>query len=100
MQLGPLMNGIVNNEVFLPSPAFTFRGTLELLAKYRIAAQEQGIDPLGWAFPPLRYAAVQVLAQAVEGAKSLDHTAIADYMRSHTFTPWSATSPSARTGNG
>ena len=31
------------------------------------------------------YAAGQVLAQAVDGAKSLDHKALADYMRSHTF---------------
>ncbi|MGB8551171.1 MAG: amino acid ABC transporter substrate-binding protein [Xanthobacteraceae bacterium] len=85
MQLGPLMNGIVNNEVFVPAPAFTFPGTLEVLAKYQTAAKTQGIDPLGWAFPPLSYAAGQVLAQAVEGAKSLDHKAIADYMRSHTF---------------
>jgi branched-chain amino acid transport system substrate-binding protein len=85
MQLGPLMNGIVNNEVFVPAPAFTFPGTLEVLAKYQTAAKTQGIDPLGWAFPPLSYAAGQVLAQAVEGAKSLDHKAIADYMRGHTF---------------
>jgi branched-chain amino acid transport system substrate-binding protein len=85
MQLGPLMNGIVNNEVFVPAPAFTFEGTKELLAKYQASAKTQGIDPLGWAFPPLAYAAGQVLAQAVEGAKSLDHKALADYMRSHTF---------------
>jgi branched-chain amino acid transport system substrate-binding protein len=85
MQLGPLMNGIVNNEVFVPAPAFTFDGTKELLAKYQASAKTQGIDPLGWAFPPLAYAAGQVLAQAVDGAKSLDHKALADYMRSHTF---------------
>jgi len=85
MQLGPLMNGIVNNEVFVPAPAFTFPGTLDLLAKYREAAKTQGIDPLGWAFPPLAYAAGQVLAQAVEGTKSLDHRKLADYMRDHSF---------------
>jgi branched-chain amino acid transport system substrate-binding protein len=85
MQLGPLMNGIVNNEVFVPAPAFTFEGTKELLAKYQASAKTQGIDPLGWAFPPLAYAAGQVLAQAVDGAKSLDHKALAEYMRSHTF---------------
>src|SRR5580692_10627772 len=85
MQLGPLMNGIVNNEVFVPAPAFTFPGTLELLAKYRAVAATQGIDPLGWAFPPLGYAAGQVLAQAVEGSKSLDHVTLAAYMRSHSF---------------
>ena len=85
MQLGPLMNGIVNNEVFVPAPAFAFPGTLEMLAKYREAAKTQGIDPLGWAFPPLAYAAGQVLAQAVEGAKSLDHRKLADYMRGNSF---------------
>jgi branched-chain amino acid transport system substrate-binding protein len=85
VQLGPLMNGIINNEVFLPAPAFTFPGTLELLAKYRVVAQRDGLDPIGWAFPPLGYAAGQVLAQAVEGAKSLDQATLAAYMHSHTF---------------
>jgi branched-chain amino acid transport system substrate-binding protein len=85
MQLGPLMNGIVNNEVFLPAKTFTFPGTLELLAKYQIRAKDQGIDPLGWAFAPLGYAAGQVLADAVAETKSLDNGTIAQYMRSHTF---------------
>jgi branched-chain amino acid transport system substrate-binding protein len=79
------MNGIVNNEVFIPAPAFTFPGTLEMLAKYRAIAKAQGIDPMGNAFAPLSYAAGQVLAQAVDGAKSLDHRTLADFMRSHTF---------------
>ena len=85
MQLGPLMNGIVNNEVYLPGPAFTFPGTLEVLAKYQAVAKTEKLDPIGWAFPPLGYAAGQVLAQAVEGTKGLDHVALAAYMRSHTF---------------
>src|SRR5271167_409674 len=84
-QLGPLTNGIVNNEVFLPAPSLVFPGTKELLAKYQAAAATQGIDPGGWAFPPLGYAAGQVLAEAVEGTKSLDHGKLAAYMRDHTF---------------
>jgi branched-chain amino acid transport system substrate-binding protein len=85
MQLGPLMNGIVNNEVYLPAPAFTFPGTLDVLAKYRAIAQREHIDPIGWAFPPLGYAAGQVLAQAVEGTKSLDQVKLAAYMHTHSF---------------
>jgi len=85
MQLGPLLNGIVNNEVFVPAPALTFPGTLEVLAKYQATARDKGIDPMGWAFPPMGYAAGQVLAQAVEGTKSLDHAVLAAYMRSHAF---------------
>ena len=85
VQLGPLMNGIVNNEVFLPAPAFTFPGTLEVLAKYRAVAQQERLDPIGWAFPPLAYAAGQVLGEAVEGAKTLDQVKLAAYMHTHSF---------------
>jgi branched-chain amino acid transport system substrate-binding protein len=84
-QLGPLMNGIVNNEVFLPAPSLVFPGTRELLAKYQAIAPREHIDPVGWAFPPLGYSAGQVLAQAVEATHSLDQRTIAAYMHSHTF---------------
>jgi branched-chain amino acid transport system substrate-binding protein len=84
-QLGPLMNGIVNNEVFLPGPAFTFPGTLDLLHKYQAVAKTQGLDPMGWSYPPLGYAAGQVLAQAVENTRSLDQVKLAAYMHSHAF---------------
>jgi len=85
VQLGPLVNGIVNNEVFVPGPAFTFPGTLDLLQKYKEVAKSQGLDPMGWSYPPLGYAAGQVLAQAVEGAKSLDQVKLAAYMHDHAF---------------
>ncbi len=85
VQLGPLMNGIVNNEVFLPASSLMFPGTRELLAKYQAVAKGAGIDPLGPAFPPLGYAAGQVLAEAVEGTKSLDQKTLAAYMHTHTF---------------
>ncbi len=85
MQLGPLMNGIINNEVFLPAKSLTFPGTNELLAKYQAVAKTQGIDPMGWAFAPIAYAAGQTLEQAVEGIKGTDQVALAAYMRSHTF---------------
>jgi branched-chain amino acid transport system substrate-binding protein len=84
-QLGPLANGIVNNEVFLPAPGLQFPGLKELLDKYHAAAATQGLDPGGWAFPPLGYSAGQVLEQAVEGAKTLDQVKLAAYMHDHTF---------------
>jgi branched-chain amino acid transport system substrate-binding protein len=85
VQLGPLMNGIINNEVYLPAPAFIFPGTLDVLHKYQAVAPGQGIDPNGWAFVPLGYAAGQVLAEAVEGTKGVDQTKLAAYMHSHAF---------------
>ncbi|HXR88182.1 MAG TPA: amino acid ABC transporter substrate-binding protein [Stellaceae bacterium] len=85
MQLGPLMNGIIVNTVFVPAPAFIFPGTKEMLAKYQAIAKEQQLDPLGWGFATLGYSAGQVLAAAVEGSKSLDHVELAKYMHTHEF---------------
>ncbi|HVA12500.1 MAG TPA: amino acid ABC transporter substrate-binding protein [Stellaceae bacterium] len=85
VQLGPLLNGVVITQGFLPAPTFNFPGVQELLAKYAQIAPKQGLDPLGWSFPPYGYAAGQVLQAAVEGTKSLDHAKLAAYMRSHEF---------------
>jgi branched-chain amino acid transport system substrate-binding protein len=83
VQLGPLLNGIINHEVFLPAKSLTFPGTNEFLAKYQEAAKSQAIDPMGWALAPIAYSAGQALAQAVEGAKTTDQTAVAAWLRSH-----------------
>jgi branched-chain amino acid transport system substrate-binding protein len=85
VQLGPLLNGWVITQGFLPAKPFLFPGTQALLDKYAKVAPSQGLDPLGWAFPPYGYAAGEVLQAAVEGTKSLDHAKLADYMRSHEF---------------
>jgi branched-chain amino acid transport system substrate-binding protein len=85
MQLGPLVNGIVNNEIFVPAPSFDFPGLAEMLKKYQAKAAGQGIDPLGYGFAPFGYAAGQVLAQAVEATKDLDHDRLAAFMHANTF---------------
>ncbi|MGZ3411386.1 MAG: amino acid ABC transporter substrate-binding protein, partial [Xanthobacteraceae bacterium] len=85
MQLGPLMNGIVISESFVPSAKLDFPGLHDMLKKYQAKAPELKIDPLGHGFTPFGYAAGQVLAQAVEGTKSLDHEKLADYMHKATF---------------
>jgi len=82
-QLGPIMDGLVIMESFVPS--FHFPGVADVLKRYRAAAAPEKIDPLGYAFVPFGYAAGQVLAQAVEGSKSLDHDKIAKYIHSHKF---------------
>ncbi len=85
MQLGPLLDGIVIMESFVPAPTFNFSGVADVLTRYRDKAKGQQIDPLGYAFVPFGYAAGQVLAQAVEGTKSLDHNKLAEYIHGHTF---------------
>jgi len=85
VQLGPLLNGIVNHEDFVPSPTFNFPGLKELLDKYQQLAIGQGVDPLGYGFAPFAYAAGQVIATAVANTDSLDHDKIATYIHGHTF---------------
>ena len=85
MQLGPLVNGLVIMESFIPAPTLDFPGLKAMLAKYQAKAPELKIDPLGYGFTPFAYAAGQVLAQAVEATKSLDHVKLAEYIHSHKF---------------
>src|SRR5882724_11424387 len=82
-QLGPAMNNIVIMESFVPS--FDFPGLQDFLAKYRAKAAGQQIDPFGHGFPPFGYAAGQILAQAVNATKSLDHDKIAQYIHATSF---------------
>jgi branched-chain amino acid transport system substrate-binding protein len=82
MQLGPLINGIVINESFVP--ALNFPGSAELLQKYQAKAPGLGIDPLGYGFAPFAYAAGQLIAKAVEETRSLDDDKLAQYLHSHT----------------
>jgi branched-chain amino acid transport system substrate-binding protein len=86
MQLGPLLNGIVFNENFAPSPKLLeLPGLREVMAKYQATAPALKIDPVGYDFIPFGYAAGQVLAQAVERTQSLDHDKLAEYMHANAF---------------
>ncbi|MCL4800914.1 MAG: amino acid ABC transporter substrate-binding protein [Burkholderiales bacterium] len=78
--LGPMLNGIVNYDFWVPEPTLKFSGVEEFLAKYREAAKGKGVDPYGHYLPPYAYAYLQVLGQAVEATKSLDHGKLAEHM--------------------
>ena len=84
-QLGPILDGLVIMESFVPAPTFNFPGVAEVLKRYRVIAAGEKIDPLGYGFVPFGYAAGQVLQQAVEGTQSLDQNKLADYMHTHKF---------------
>jgi len=83
--LGPLLNGIVNYDFWVPEPTLDFPGVKEFLAKYQEAAKGKGVDPYGHYLPPYAYAYLQVLGQAVEGTKSLDQDKLAKYIHENTF---------------
>jgi branched-chain amino acid transport system substrate-binding protein len=85
MQLGPILDGLVIMESFVPAPTFNFPGVADVLKRYRAVAAGEKIDPLGYAYVPFGYAAGQVLAQAVEETNSLDPDKLGAYMHSHKF---------------
>ena len=84
-QLGPLLNGWINYDFWLPVPKMEFAGVADLIKRYQARAAGEGVDPLGYYMAPWGYAQLEVLQQAVEGTKSLDDAKLGDYIRAHTF---------------
>jgi branched-chain amino acid transport system substrate-binding protein len=84
-QFGAKLNGIIDYDFWIPAPTLQFPGITDFLKKYQAKAPSEGIDPLGWYLPPFAYANLQVLGEAIEAAKTLDQTKLADYIRSHPF---------------
>jgi branched-chain amino acid transport system substrate-binding protein len=82
--LGPLLNGVINYDFWVPEPTLDFPGIKAFLARYEEAAKGKGVDPLGHYLPPFAYAYMQILGNAVESTKSLDQGKIADYFRKNT----------------
>jgi branched-chain amino acid transport system substrate-binding protein len=85
VQLGPIANGLVIVETFLPSPKLQFPGLDDMMKRYQAKAGELKTDALGYAFVPMGYAAGQVLAKAVTETKSLDHDKLAAYIHANKF---------------
>lgn len=83
LQLGPLLNGIVNYETWLPAKSMESDLINDVIKKYQAKAGAEGVDPLGYYIPPWAYAQMQVLAAGVEGAKSLDDAKIADWLHNN-----------------
>ena len=84
-QLGPLLNGIVNFETWLPVKSMEFPGAMELLKKYQERAPAAGTDPLGYYMPVWAYADLQVLGDAIAATQNLNDDVLADYIRKTTF---------------
>lgn len=83
--LGPLLNGFVNYEYWVPVPKLMFPGVQQLLNIYQARAGEAGVDLLGHYMAPLAYAQMQVVAQAVEATGGFDDASLSACARSETF---------------
>jgi branched-chain amino acid transport system substrate-binding protein len=84
-QLGPLINGYVSNEFYIPAPSLQFTGTKAMMDEYQKRAPGLGLDPLGYTYPPYAYAAGQILARAVTETKSFKDDVLADFIRKTSF---------------
>ena len=84
-QLGPLLNGFINFDYWLPIETMNFAGVSDFLAKYQARAQQEGVDALGYHIAPWAYAQLQVLQQAIAATGSLDDDKLADHIRRSTF---------------
>jgi branched-chain amino acid transport system substrate-binding protein len=84
-ELGPLLNGVVNYEYWLPAPKMMYPGVGEMIRKYQARAEAVGADPLGYYVAPQAYAQMQIVEQAIAGTASLDDTKLAQFTRENTF---------------
>jgi branched-chain amino acid transport system substrate-binding protein len=79
VSLGKSLNGIVNYNSYVPG--MKYPGIEEFLARYAKRAAEAKVDPLGFYLPPFNYAIGQMLEQAINATKSIDHKVLANYLR-------------------
>jgi branched-chain amino acid transport system substrate-binding protein len=84
-QLGPLLNGWVNYETWVPAKSMMFAGTEDFLKKYQSRAAAEGVDPLGYYLGTWGYAYIQILGDAVAATKSFNDNTLADYIGKTTF---------------
>jgi len=83
-QLGPLLNGLVNYEQWLPARTLQFPGVMEFLAKYQARAAAEGTDPIGYNMPPWGYADLQVLEQAIAATGSTADARLSAFLHGNT----------------
>jgi branched-chain amino acid transport system substrate-binding protein len=76
------LNGIVNYENWVPSPKLMALAA-GFFKKYQARAPKLGIDPLGYYLGGWGYSYLQVLAQGIEGTKSLDDDKIAKWLHAN-----------------
>jgi branched-chain amino acid transport system substrate-binding protein len=81
--LGPLLNGFVNYNSYVPEKTMDNPAIRDFLKRYEVRAKAEKVDLLGFYLPPFNYAIGQMLEQAVTATKSLDQKTLAAYIRNN-----------------
>jgi branched-chain amino acid transport system substrate-binding protein len=84
-QLGPLLNGVVNYETWVPDKKMTYAGTDDFFKKYQARAAAEGVDPLGYYLGGWGYADLQIIGDAIAATKGVNDDKLADYLSKSTF---------------
>ncbi|MEJ2625485.1 MAG: amino acid ABC transporter substrate-binding protein [Pseudolabrys sp.] len=84
-KLKSLLNGIVNYETWVPDKKQMYKGTEAFFKEYQAKAKAAGVDRLGYYLGGWGYARMQVLEQAIKGAKSFNVVKLAAYMKKASF---------------
>ena len=84
-QLGPLLNGIVVYDFWLPWAGFASDAGRDFVKKYQTKSEAAGVDILGYYLPPFAYARMEVIAQAVTATGGTNDEKLADYCRKSAF---------------
>ena len=84
-QLGPLLNGIVVYDFWLPWAGFASDEGRAFVKKYQTKSAAAGVDLLGYYLPPFAYARMQVIEQAVKATGGTNDDKLAEYCRKNTF---------------
>ena len=84
-QLGPLLNGIVVYDFWLPWAGFASDEGRDFVKRYQTKSAAAGVDLLGYYLPPFGYALMQVVEQAVKGTGGTDDAKLAEFARKNTF---------------
>lgn len=84
-QFGPILNNLVNWDVYSPEPTMNFPGVAEFQEKYRAQAPREQTDLLGNYIPPYAYGQMQVLEQTLRRVGRVDQAAMAADMHAQEF---------------
>jgi branched-chain amino acid transport system substrate-binding protein len=84
-QLGPLLNGIVVYDFWLPWAGFASDEGRAFVKKYQTKSAEAGVDLLGYYLPPFRLRAHAADRTGVKATGGTNDEKLADYKRKNTF---------------
>jgi branched-chain amino acid transport system substrate-binding protein len=84
-QLGPLLNGVIGYDAYVPASTMNFPGVEQFLDRYTARARKEGVDVLGHLLAPYAYAEMQMIEQSLKAVGSIDQKKLAEYAHQTEF---------------